>query len=217
MDSNTIKTKREAFVAIGVAVAIFVLIAVGLVIMGAKSVDVTSTKVLRSEMAQKVQNRSSMDCTASWVPEDAYEFVDSGSISNPKEISVTFAMKEGGEEFYLDRYFDGEKYLSFYAKDGEYFVWSAKEYLWKKGQLYQEEFRTPVAPYIKMTEEEFNEQYPDFFGMVDNLIREFPAGTNISCDIGGTMGYSAPKDAPWHTPEEVEKILKERESNDEKE
>jgi|GEM_PF-1950576 hypothetical protein len=215
MDRNTVKTKREAFVAIAIAIGIFVLIGVGLVIMGMKSIDVTSTKTLRSEMARKLRERETMDCTATWTPEDAYEFVDAGEISNPEQISVTFAMQDGGEKFYLDRYFDGEKYLSFYADGDSYYVWSAKEYLWRKGQLYHSELMSPVAPYAKMTEEEFNKQYPDFFDTVDTIIREFPAGTDIRCDIGGTMGYSAPKDAPWHTQAEIEEVLKQRKEEDE--
>lgn len=215
MDKNTQKAKRQAYLAVITAVLIFTFVVIGLVIMGVKSINVTTVKILRSELAQKLENRETFNCTASWVPADANDFVDAGYLPNPSKLSVTLALGDNGEKLYLDRYFDGEKYMSFYS-DGEYmYVWSAMEHLWREGQLYSYESGYPVIPNIKATNEEFYEENPDFFDELDQMIRDFPAGTEIYCDIGGTFGYSQPKDREnWMTPEDIKARLKQEESNE---
>ena len=57
MDKETRKSKRQAIMIIVVSIMILVFTAIGLVIMGAKNIDVTTTKTLRSELAMKLKNQ----------------------------------------------------------------------------------------------------------------------------------------------------------------
>lgn len=215
MDKSTQKAKRQAFSAIIMAVMIFASVIAGLVIMGIKSINVTTERVLRSELAQKLRNRETFDCTASWAPVDADEFADAGSLPNPSKMSVTLALSDNGNKLYLDRFYDGEKYMSFYSDGKNMYIWSAMEHLWLSGQLRNEERGLPVLPNIKATNEEFYAENPGFFNELDQMIRDFPAGTEIVCDIGGTFGYSQPKDKEnWITPEDIKARKKQEEANE---
>ena len=212
MDNQSKRMRRQAYTAVIIAAIIFVTVVIGLVIMGAKSINVTSVKTLRSEYAQKIKNRETLKCTAEWTPDDAYDFLDAGVLPNPKRLTQTFAMQQGAEKFYLDRYFDGEKYLSFYANGDEVYTWSAMEKLWSSGELYHEEFDLPTAPSVKMTRAEFEKEYPAFFDELDQMIRDYPAGVDINCDIGGTFGYSQPNSIKeWKSLEDIKPEEKENE------
>lgn len=211
VDKDTIKAKRQAYAVIATAGAIFVLVLVGLIIMGVKTINVTAQKTLRSELAQKLERQESFNCTASWVPENAYDFVDAGYSPNPKIAEVTLAMSSNGDKFYIDRFDDGEKYISIYMDGDDVYIWSPMERLWQSGQLSIEDKWRLVVPNIKATRAEFDEENPEFFTEVDQQIRNFPPETTIYCDIGGTMGYSQPKDVEnWITPEEIKARNKEQ-------
>ena len=203
MDRETRKAKRQAIMVIVVAAMILVFTAIGLVIMGVKNIDVTTTKTLRSEVATKLKNKENFNCTAEWIPKDAFDFVDPGSLPNPRRLTVTMAMKNEGSIFYIDRYeVDEDRLLSILINGNDVYVWSALERLWQEGQLYHSDYYRTNARSIKMTLEEFEEEYPDFFEEVDQIIRDFPSGTTINCEITGSSNYSAPEGKDWATLEQ---------------
>lgn len=204
MDKETRKSKRQAIMIIAVSIMILVFTAIGLVIMGARNIDVTTTKTLRSELATKLKNQENFNCTAEWKPKDADEFVEPGSLPNPDKLTVTMAMKNDGSTFYIDRYeVDEDKLLSILIDGDDVYVWSALDRLWKEGQLYHADYFRTNARSVKMTLEEFKEEYPDFFKNVDQVIRDFPSGTTINCEMTGLSNYKAPEDKDWATLEQT--------------
>jgi len=214
VDRETKRVKRQAYTAIAAASAIFVFVSIGLILMGIKSINVDSVKVLRSEWALKIKERENFSCTAEWVPEDAFDYVDAGMLPNPMVGKFTFAMGDDGDKFYVDRYFDGEKYISIYADDGEYYVWSAMRMLWESGQLRASDYSLPTENNIKMNAEEFAQRYPNFYEDIDKIIRDFPAGVNMRCKLTGGFNYSEPQNYNWHSLQEIEEIEKQEKEDE---
>lgn len=204
MDREAQVERRRAITVIVILAAIFVLIVAGLVVMGVRSGKIASEKVLRSEFAQMLNNRETMNCTVAWKPSDVGHEQDLGEIPNPSKLTLTFAMEKGGNSFYLDRYEFYGTYISIYAKNDDVYLWSAVPLLAERGELYDRDyFMTREYGNVRLTREQFDKAMPDFFAEMDDFIKNLEPGAEIQCGAGGTSSYSEPKNVKdWKKTDE---------------
>lgn len=189
MDRESQIARRRSIITIAVLGAVFVLATIGLIIMGIRSGKIASEKVLRSEFARMVDNRETMNCTATWTPTE-----NEDATLTPTKLTLTFAMDNGGENFYIDRYVLYGAYASIYAHGDNVYIWSAVPQLAEKEQLFEGDYVARRVGDVQLTRKQFDEALPDFFDEIKGLIKDVDPGAEIQCGPGGTSSYSEPKD-----------------------
>lgn len=193
MDREARIARRRAIIIIVALATIFLLVVIGLVIMGIRSGKIASEKVLRSEFASMLKNRETMNCTIAWRPSEEGHEQDLGEIPNPTRLTMTFAMEKGGDTFYLDRYEFYGTYVSIYGKGDNVYMWSAVPLLAERGELYDADYTARQSGNIQLTRAQFDKAMPDFFDDLDEFIKNVEPGTEIQCGTGGASSYSEPK------------------------
>lgn len=194
MDREAQMSRRRAvIIIIGLAV-VFLAAVIGLVIVGIRNGKLASEKVLRSEFAEMLHNRETMNCTISWEPSEKEHEEGLGDTANPLELTMTFAMEKGGEKFYLDRYELYGTYISIYSNGEDVYMWSAVPLLAERGQLYDGDFVAHRFGNVRMTRDQFEKAFPDFLSEIDDFVKNVEAGAEIQCGTGGVSSYSEPKD-----------------------
>jgi len=189
------KEKRKSIIIISVIVGILALIFVVLLVLAIRNrTNATAHKVLRYEAARMIDKREEMDCTITWQTEDYLEYVNGGSIPNPKSQSVTFAADKDWKKFYMSRYQTENAMYAFYVTEDKAYTWSPIPDLLKKKELYQKEVDLRRVESVALTREAFDNRYIGLGDYMYELILNAPAGTEIICRDGGTSGYSQPKD-----------------------
>lgn len=203
MDREAQMSRRKATIIIIGLTAVFLVIVIGLVVMGVRNGKIASEKVLRSEFAEMLNNRETMNCTVTWEPSEDEHGEDLGDTPNPLELTMTFAMEKGGEKFYLDRYELYGTYASVYSNGEDVYMWSAVPLLAERGQLFDGDYVKHRFGNVRLTRDQFDEAFPDFFSEIDDFIKNVEPGAEIQCGTGGTSSYSEPKDIKdWKNADE---------------
>lgn len=188
------KEKKKSIVTISVIVGILLVVFVALTILAIRNrTNITAHKVLRSEFARMIDRKEAVDCTISWETEDHGQYFKGGTIPNPKKQSITFAADKDWKKIYMSRYQTENTIKAFYVTEEKAYIWSPTADLLKANELYQSEAELRQVDSVILTREEFDNQYFGLRKFINNLIPDFPAGTEIICRDGGISGYSQPK------------------------